>query len=411
MGEVGSKSVPIFTATDFHNSMDKKIDDIRTATSSAATPVFADYKASLFDHFESVDVGLVKSILMTSPAKQCSLDSLPTWLMNDCVSVLAPCVTSIINASLRTGYFPLAWAIVSLLLKKSGLDESTSGNYRPVSNLTFLSKVFERVVHRQMSPYLIVNKLMPEFQSAYRPDHSTETAVLKVFSDIIDAIDKGQLALLSLLDLSAAFGTLLSSYPTTAVAEVFWGWRDCDSVIWFVSHWEDTVCVPCGWNDCTTKARLWSPQGSVLGPLVFILYTADSGLLIRTHGLLYHCYADDTQIYFFCQPTECGALKSKVIACISGIAVWMKSNRPKLNPSKSEFVWCATTRRLYLADMTFGRWWCHAGVVNHKSWRLFRRQYEFDDSHSAARSGIVLSATANRCDKMIDINIYSDTTR
>ena len=100
-------------------------------------------------HFESVVVGLVTSILMTSPTKQCSLDPLPMWLMNDCVSVLAPCVTSIINASLRTGYFPLAWrkAIVSPLLKKSGLDESTPGNYRTVSNVTFLSKVLERVVN------------------------------------------------------------------------------------------------------------------------------------------------------------------------------------------------------------------------------------------------------------------------
>ena len=77
-----------------------------------------------------------------------------------------------------------------------------------MSNVTFLSKVLERVVHRQMSSYLIVNKLMPDFQSAYRPGHYTETAVLKVFSDIIDAIDKGQLALLSLFDLSASFDTV-----------------------------------------------------------------------------------------------------------------------------------------------------------------------------------------------------------
>ena len=100
------------------------------------------------------------------------------------------------------------------------------------------------------------------------------------------------------------------------------------------------------------------PQGCVLGPQLFILYTADIGLLIRTHDLLFHCYTDDTQIYFFCQQywrqnmRQCGALKSKVIACISVIAGWMKSNRLKLNPSKSEFVWCATTRRLHLADMT-----------------------------------------------------------
>ena len=304
LGEIRSKSVPTFTATDFHNSMDKKIDDIRTATSSAAAPVFADYKASLFDHFESVDVGLVTSILMTSPAKQCSLDPLPTWLMKDCVSVLAPCVTSIINTSLRTGYFPLAWrkAIVSPLLKKSGLDESTPGNYRPVSNITLLSKVLECGVHRQMSSHLIVNKHMPEFQSAYRPGHSTETAVLKVFSDIIDAIDKGELALLSLLDLSAAFDTVDHHILRQRLQRSFG--VDRTAIQGFDSYLTERIQSVCLAGEMTASRKLVCgvPQGSVLGSLLFILYTADIGLLIRTHGLLYHCYADDRYTSSVSQP-------------------------------------------------------------------------------------------------------------
>ena len=110
---------------------------------------------------------------------------------------------------------------MSPLLKKSGLDESVPTNYRPVSNLTFLSKLLERVVHRQTIDYLLKHKLLPEFQSAsrrhkllpefqsaYRRGHSTETAVLKVFSDIIEAMDKGDLAMLSLLDLSTALDTV-----------------------------------------------------------------------------------------------------------------------------------------------------------------------------------------------------------
>ena len=126
----------------------------------------------------------------------------------------------------------------------------------------------------------------------------------------------------------------------------------------YLSERTQSVCLA---GEMTAQRKLVCgvPQGSVLGTLLFILYTADIGLLIRTHGLLYYYYAGDTQIYFFCQPTECGALKSKVIACISVIAGWMKSNRLKLNSSKSEFIWCATTRRLHLADMTsisFGRW-------------------------------------------------------
>ena len=86
----------------------------------------------------------------------------------------------------------------------------------------------------------------------------------------------------------------------------------------YLSERTQSVCLA-GEMTAPRKLVCGVPQGSVLGPLLFILFTADIGLLIRTHGLLYHCYADDIQTYFFCQLTECDALKSEVIACISGI--------------------------------------------------------------------------------------------
>ena len=88
------------------------------------------------------------------------------------------------------------------------MDESLPCNFRPVSNLMFVSKVFERIINQQLSDYLVEHHLLPEFQSAYRRGYSTETALLRVMSDIVNAIDSGQVALLSLLDLSAAFDTV-----------------------------------------------------------------------------------------------------------------------------------------------------------------------------------------------------------
>ena len=121
--------------------------------------------------------------IRVSPSKQYQMDSLQTWLLKDCIVLLASSITQIINSSITAGCFPTLrkHAIVSPLLKKSELDESVSTNYRPVFNLTFLSKLLERVVHRQTIDYLLKHKLLSEFKSAYRRGHSTETAVLKVF--------------------------------------------------------------------------------------------------------------------------------------------------------------------------------------------------------------------------------------
>jgi len=96
-------------------------------------------------------------------------------------------------------------AIVTPLLKKMGLDPSDMNNFRPVSNLSFISKVVERVVTSQLHQYLAANDLLPRFQSAYRTYHSTETAMQRVWSDILVAADDRQMTLLGLLDLSAAF--------------------------------------------------------------------------------------------------------------------------------------------------------------------------------------------------------------
>ena len=112
--------------------------------------------------------------------------------------------------SLTGGAFPLPWkhALVTPLLKKAGLDDFIVSSYRSVSNLPHLSKILERIVHRQAISYLEEFKLLPDFLSAYRRGHSTETAVLNVYSDLIGAISTEKFTLLSLLDLTAAFDTV-----------------------------------------------------------------------------------------------------------------------------------------------------------------------------------------------------------
>ena len=125
-------------------------------------------------------------------------------------SELVPFITVYCNTSLRDGSFPDSQknAIVTPILKKTNLDAHPAANYRPISNLSYLSKLLERCVNKQLNDYLSTNNLLPSVQSAYRKFHSTESAVLKVLSDIYAAADEKMVSLFGLLDLSVAFDTV-----------------------------------------------------------------------------------------------------------------------------------------------------------------------------------------------------------
>ena len=129
--------------------------------------------------------------------------------------MLLPLITKIINLSLDSGYFPRTWkcALVRPLLKKGGLPPVFK-NFRPVSDLAFVSKLVETVVAKQLQYYLNCINLFPVFQSAYRQNHSTETALLKVMNDILLNMNNRCVTLLILLDLSAAL-----SSPRTAFSQ------------------------------------------------------------------------------------------------------------------------------------------------------------------------------------------------
>ena len=94
------------------------------------------------------------------------------------------------------------------LVKKSSLDPEVATSCRPISNLSYFSKLIERVVVTRFAEHSSTNKLLPVQQSAYRPYHSTETVIVSVYNDLVRTIDNGNVSLLVLLDLSAAFDTV-----------------------------------------------------------------------------------------------------------------------------------------------------------------------------------------------------------
>ena len=146
---------------------------------------------------------------MSSKTTSCDLDPIPTSLLKEHISILLPIITKIIHLSLQTGEFPTEWklAFVKPLLKKQGLA-TTLKNYRPISNLSFISKITERAVISQQKEHMEQNCLLPSLSSAYRQGHSTESALLKGQADILHNMEQQWLTLLVLINLSAAFDTV-----------------------------------------------------------------------------------------------------------------------------------------------------------------------------------------------------------
>ena len=152
----------------------------------------------------------VHKLLMSSPCKSCELDPFSTWLLKKCAVLVVPLLTHLINASLSEGYVDnsMKTAQVRPLLKKPGLDANILKNYRPVSNLPFVSKLLERVVAGRLSKHMDTHALLESFQSAYKPHHNVESALIRVHSDILQAMDRQRVVVLVLLDISAAFDTI-----------------------------------------------------------------------------------------------------------------------------------------------------------------------------------------------------------
>jgi hypothetical protein len=297
------------------------------------------------ESFGQISAQHLHKIIMASPTKSCRLDPIPTWLLKDpdVLQSLLPVVCASINASLDSGVVPLCVknGIITPLLKKPGLDCDELINYRPVSNLPFLGKVMEKVVASQIIQHMDTHGLNNTYQSAYRAGHSTETALLKIKNDVDLALDQGDGVLMALLDLSAAFDTVdhaillerLESRIGITGAALHW-------IKSYLSGRTQTVGIGNDLSD-PVKVEIGVPQGSVLGPLFFLVYILPIADILRKHGILFHGYADDTQLYLRFNPKDPTSLLSaiaRIEACLRELCQWMVQNKLKLNPDKTEFI-------------------------------------------------------------------------
>ena len=261
--------------------------------------VVNNFVGSPLTNFTEATEAEILNIIKQSPSKSCELDPLPTWLLKECTSELVPLITDIVNMSLRESLIPttLKTALIRPLLKKTGLDSDILKNYRPVSNLTFISKIIEKVVSGRLNEHMHNNNMYDPLQSAYKEKHSTETALIKVQNDILSALDAGSSSILLMLDLSAAFDTIDHDILLSRLRNLYG--ISGGALDWFRSYLTSRIQRVVIDNSVSGDQELdfGVPQGSVLGPRIYCMYTKPVSGIIERHGLSYHSYADDTQLY------------------------------------------------------------------------------------------------------------------
>ena len=309
---------------------------------------------STFSRLSSDDV---RKLISKSKSKTSILDPLPTKLLKECLEVLIDPITDIINSSLTEGLFPGNWksAAVVPLLKKTGLENKYC-NYRPVSNLAYLSKIVEKAGLEQYVKHLESINMFGSQNSAYKRGHSTETLLVKIHSDIVNNMDHQKVTLLTLLDLTTAFDTV----SLEILSDIFVNRFHIGGGVlsWFRSYLTDRsmrVLINDTLSDCY-MLRFGVPQGSCAGPVVFLGYLSALYDVIDKHLPNVKCggYADDHQLYLAFNPSE-GLSQEETVEilqkCIADVRAWMLCHMLKINDMKTEFMLVGSWQQLSKVDI------------------------------------------------------------
>ena len=292
----------------------------------------------------------VSMIVRKPPTKSCKAEPIPTALLNEILLDIVPLLRAVVNKSLQTATFPddLKVALVRPQLKKINLD-LIEKRYRPVSNLQFICKLIKRAVNNQLQEHITSNNLMELMQSAYRAGHSTETALIKVKADLLNAIHNKEVVCLVLLDLSVAFYTADHQILLDRLKKMF-------GITGLVFNWIASYLLGRSQKVVVGDAKSPSaqlscgvPQESILGPILFTLYTTPLGKICTKHSITYHLCADEQQLYLAFKPSNAGAKEQyiqQLEGCIEEIHKWMSANMLKLNDDKTKFIMFGTKHQL-----------------------------------------------------------------
>ena len=215
----------------------------------------------------------MKLLIKEAGVKTCHSDPVPASILNVIIDNLLPYITQLINKSLETGLIEgIKESVIKSLLKKQDLDSETFNNYRPVANLTFISKLVEKAVLSRLNKHMNLHNLHCPSQHGYKKHHSTETLLLELIDDILVGFERNSATIVLLIDLSAAFDTI----DTGRLLKILHHEIGISGVAlnWFKSYLtkrkQKVKIGNCTSSSCDVEFGV--PQGSVLGPVLFNVY-------------------------------------------------------------------------------------------------------------------------------------------
>lgn len=282
----------------------------------------------------------VMKIIDSIKTKAHGHDGITVDMIRRTLKVTLPVITNIINTSIETNVFPDTWKIarVKPIPKSSKVEEIK--DLRPISIVPILSKVLERIVCSQLTTYLENENILPVVQSGFRKRHGTDTALAHVIDDIITATDTGKVSALVLLDFSRAFDCISTELLIAKMSCYGVSRGVCDWFRSFLTNRRQYVEIQNLSGDIIKSGAKTvgrgTPQGSILSPILFILYTSD-----LVHNLKYcnvHLYADDTQIYHSFLPTDTMKAINDLNQDLAIVSEWASRNALVLNPNKSKYI-------------------------------------------------------------------------
>ena len=240
----------------------------------------------------------------------------------------------IVNLSISYSEFPDCEkvAFIKPTYKGKG-DVNDLNSYRPISNLSYLSKLIETIISEQLWTHIKEIDVIPENQSAYRANHSTETTLCSIMNDMLTMIDEGKCGILVMLDLSAAFDTVVHEYLLCDLKSI----GVIDDALKFLQSYlsgRKTIVEVSGDRSNPRPLTKGVPQGSVLGPTLFNIYTIELSNILRGYDVGFKLYADDTQFYLTLSTTQ--DTEEKIGRIMTDIKNWMAKKKLKLNDDKTE---------------------------------------------------------------------------